>query len=154
MNTQEQAVMQQALDSLRDEPFLDLTTKQRAAMEAMCQALAAPALPLAASVTDDEIDAALRVATTCGDIIGTKEMRRALTAFSASRAAGAETAAPKGWKLVPVEPTPSMLNAMACTPHDNTPTGGGGHSFRVNMSRKEYPAMLDAAPKPPQGDRP
>lgn len=56
---------------------------------------------------------------------------------------------PEGWELVPREPTAAMLNAAACTPHDNTPTGGGGHPFRINMARKEYAALLAAAPQPP-----
>ena len=54
--------------------------------------------------------------------------------------------APAGYKLVPIEPTPAMVNAAACVSHDDTPTGGGGHSFRQNMAVKEYAAMLAAAP--------
>lgn len=69
----------------------------------------------------------------------------ARAAIALNRRAGV----PEGWELVPREPTAAMLNAAACTPHDNTPTGGGGHPFRINMARKEYAALLAAAPQPP-----
>ena len=48
-----------------------------------------PDLPVSDPVTWEEAGAALAIATSCGDIIGTKEMQRALERFVACRAKGA-----------------------------------------------------------------
>jgi len=49
----------------------------------------APAASASEPVTWEEAEAALAIATSCGDIISTKEMQRALEGFAAGRAKGA-----------------------------------------------------------------
>lgn len=61
-----------------------------------------------------------------------------------------EGEAPKGWKLVPVEPTPKMLQDAAFNLSDEF-----GPEFVKplgNFARAAYTAMLAAAPVPPLGD--
>jgi hypothetical protein len=65
-----------------------LIEEMRAALEA------APALPLAAPVTDDEIDAAFDELGMACQSMTVAEMRRALEGFAAGRAAGVE---PYAW---------------------------------------------------------
>lgn len=101
-------VMQLALDALENHTGnYKLSGKEcdshDAAVEALRSALAAPVMPLTAPVTDDEIDTALRIATTGGDIIGTKEMRRAPECFAAGRRSNS----------VPMT-EPEMANMIAC----------------------------------------
>ncbi|MDP2255450.1 MAG: DUF551 domain-containing protein [Polaromonas sp.] len=93
MNAQQRAAMQQGKEALeiakmpegreawQDEAILD-----------MRKALAAPALPLTAPVTDDEIDAAFEARALIGDVISVAEMKLALEGFAAGRAAWVEPA--------------------------------------------------------------
>jgi len=53
-----------------------------------------------------------------------------------------QVAVPQGWKLVPTEPTPEMIDATTRIWRDNR--------FR----REQFRAMLEAAPQPPQVDAP
>lgn len=56
---------------------------------------------------------------------------------------------PKGWKLVPVEPTPEMLMAMRVRPDFC-----GQHIIKHSVDKlpEAYAAMLAAAPKAPKAD--
>lgn len=54
-------------------------------------------------------------------------------------------AVPAGWKVVPVEPTPEMLQAGA-----NVMEPNGIGWYDADISRAEYRAMLAAAPAAPQ----
>lgn len=64
----------------------------------------------------------------------------------AAYAAGLAAGVPEGWKLVPVEPTPEMIGAMAC----EEATGKINHEPTVGMAGAEnaYAAMIAAAPEP------
>lgn len=54
---------------------------------------------------------------------------------------------PVGWKLVPIEPTPEMINAMVTAWRYSVETDQSGEC------RAEYRAMLAAAPRPPAGQQ-
>lgn len=70
-------------------------------------------------------------------------LEQALSADSTSHAGEASTV-PPGWKLVPIDPTPEMIGAMAITTatmrlKDKPALGMGG-------AEEAYAAMLNAAP--------
>lgn len=55
---------------------------------------------------------------------------------------------PKGWALVPVEPTPAMVKAGALARHSSA--CDGGYSYVGSpASEAAYRAMVEAAPLPP-----
>jgi hypothetical protein len=61
------------------------------------------------------------------------------------------SATERHWRLVPVEPTPEMLDAFI---DKATKEDGFSHGLRVDDPRKGYAAMLAKAPQPePRADR-
>lgn len=60
--------------------------------------------------------------------------------------------APAGWKLVPVEPTPEMIEAALISWDTAPDIDGSGEAVEMNLTR-EYRAMLEVAPDytPPEG---
>lgn len=63
------------------------------------------------------------------------------------------SAVPAGWRLVPVEPTPAMLDAYAGTrPADDHVDFA--HEDRVDAAQQVYHAMVSAAPPSPSAWRP
>lgn len=66
-------------------------------------------------------------------------------AITALREALAEQLAqPHGWKLVPLEPTQEMIDAVPTKPHPTRPNGWGDRNVAI------YKAMIVAAPQPAQ----
>lgn len=145
MTPEQRTAMQQAIDAL----IPNGTCQGKAALKALRQSLEAPefvqirtgwepapALPVSGPVTDAEIDSAFEVVS-CTDTV--QSMRRALEGFAAGRAA-APIGIPSlaGWQLVPVEPTPEMLDAPP--------------NLWSADAKIAYAAMLAAAPKPPTSE--
>lgn len=93
------------------------------------------ARPLAAPVTDDEIDATYQCIDMHGGYICGEEMRRALEGFAAGRAAVVEPAVvPDGWKMVPICLTPEMRTELL-------------NAYGLATSEL-YTMLLAAAPQP------
>ena len=60
--------------------------------------------------------------------------------------AKAAEGAPDGWRLVPIEMTKEMLDAVATTLYDEL----SGSAMQDDQIRDDWRAMLDAAPQAPQ----
>jgi hypothetical protein len=58
-------------------------------------------------------------------------------------------AVPKGWKLVPIEPTPEMVSAMHKVIEKYYNPANEAQKYRAKHT---YAAMLSAAPQPKMGD--
>lgn len=59
-----------------------------------------------------------------------------------------QVAVPQEWQLVPIVPTPKMLDSTWHHPQDSNP----GIESQTARNERIYRVMLDAAPQPPQGE--
>lgn len=75
------------------------------------------------------------------------ELREAADEIERLRAALTAPAVPAGWQLVPVEPTPEMIAAMAVI--DSSGTCNGTPTVGMAGADEAYAAMLAAAPQAP-----
>lgn len=102
-----------------------------------------------AHVRTEEADreAALRWIANWGgcDFSETEEMDALIQAFSAHRITGSAWT-PEGWKLVPLDATPAMVEAGETVAYE-------GNSFSGHDAAAIWRAMLESVPNPPAMDR-
>jgi hypothetical protein len=116
-----------------------LIEEMRAALEA------APALPLAAPVTDDEIDAAFDELGMACQSTTAEEMRRVLGGFAAGRAAGVEPAVQEGYRIVPI----AKLAAWKSAVNETAARSIKAERWSYGASLKQSIAdVINAAPQP------
>ena len=81
----------------------------------------------------------------CGGYLKTADAENAR--LRAALAAAAESrATPEGWKLVPVRPSPAMMQQGL----EWSENGSLPHRWRASCVANVWDAMLSAAPQPPQ----
>lgn len=67
--------------------------------------------------------------------------------LSEIRAAVQALAVPEGWKLMPVEPTPEMVNTMSRSMFDET---SSPHGIQYALWKQVYADLLAAVPQEPR----
>jgi hypothetical protein len=98
---------------------------------------------------DEALDKALEALEFCKDLsLSMKEIERTEEAITAIKQARSAPAA-KGWKLVPVNPTPEMLAAADQGDREYTLRNFGDVQTVMQGPEDHYVAMLAAAPAQP-----
>src|SRR5690554_8021380 len=110
-------------------------------------------LPLHRTMQDDEIDrlkAQLREAEEKGRVL--MDMCRDLKARVTELSGSLQGSVPEGWRLVPVEPTKSMLCAAEKGIRETKDNRKGMTIREWSFAKAGYVEMLAAAPQPPKDD--
>ena len=103
------------------------------------------------NTTDQERAEFLAWVRTHEECHGAIDEGSAWAAWQASRRA---QVVPMGWRLVPIDPTPEMIDAADASDKEYSRRAFGGSIHMPQSGEDHWHAMLAAAPQPPEANSP